>query len=111
MNGLRWHIRCFNHAKGKFRDFNLTRFQAVAESGPSEKSIDQDSEWTKEVAVILGPHPKAEHPETIRFDYDMEGNTKIVAMSLCGCRTSYGIGTSTRHRPARKARKNINYFF
>lgn len=82
-DGLRWHIRCFNHAKGRFTDFNLARFHAVAETGPSEKSIDEDPEWTKEVAVVLGPHPKAEHPETIRFDYDMEGDTKVVAMSFC----------------------------
>lgn len=82
-DGLRWHIRCFNHAKERFTDFNLARFHAVAEGGPSEKLIDQDPEWAKEVTVILGPHPKAEHPETIRFDYDMEGDKKIVAMSLC----------------------------
>jgi predicted DNA-binding transcriptional regulator YafY len=82
-DGLRWHIRCFNHAKERFTDFNLARFHTVAEGGPSEKSIDQDPEWTKEVAVILEPHPKAEHPETIRFDYDMDGDTKTVTMSLC----------------------------
>jgi hypothetical protein len=82
-DGLRWHIRCFNHAKDRFTDFNLARFLTVAEGGPSEKLIDQDPEWTKEVVVILGPHPRAEHPETIRFDYVMEGDTKTVTMSLC----------------------------
>jgi|SRR5450830_48788 len=82
-DGLRWHIRSFNHAKERFGDFNLARFHAVAESGTSDKCIDQDPEWTKKVAVILGPHPKADHPETICFDYDMEGDTKIATMSLC----------------------------
>jgi hypothetical protein len=82
-DGLRWHIRCFDHAKPKFKDYNLTRFISVAEGGTSDVLIDQDPEWNKEVVVMLGPHPKAEHPETIRLDYDMDGDTKPVAMRLC----------------------------
>jgi hypothetical protein len=35
------------------------------------------------VIVTLAPHPKAEHPETIRLDYGMDGDIKQVAMRLC----------------------------
>lgn len=82
-DGLRWHIRCFDHAKPKFKDYNLARFNSVAESGASNVLIDQDPEWTTEVIVTLVPHPKAEHPEIIRLDYDMDGDAKYVAMRLC----------------------------
>lgn len=82
-DGLRWHIRCFDHAKPKFKDYNLARFISVAECGASEVSIDQDPEWTKEVVVMLVPHPKAEHPETICLDYGIEDGAKCVSLRLC----------------------------
>ncbi|WP_374121819.1 WYL domain-containing protein [Paraburkholderia phenoliruptrix] len=28
-DGLRWHIRCFDHENAEFRDFALTRFKRV----------------------------------------------------------------------------------
>jgi len=82
-DGLRWHIRCFDHAKPKFKDYNLARFISVVESEASEVSIDQDAEWAKEVPVVLGPHPRSEHPETIRLDYGIEAEVKLVTMRVC----------------------------
>lgn len=81
-DGQRWHIRCFDHEKSKFKDYNLARFSKVTEGEPSEIRVDQDSEWTTEVNVELVPHPKAEHPEIIRLDYDMQ-EVKRVSMRLC----------------------------
>jgi hypothetical protein len=82
-DGLRWHIRCRDHAKEKFKDYNLARFIAVKECGPSEVTLEQDEEWAKEVTITLAPHPKAAHPETIRLDYDIAGESKNVVMRLC----------------------------
>lgn len=82
-DGLRWHIRCRDESKGKFKDYNLARFSSVADCGASDISIDDDPEWSKEVLVTLVPHPKAEHPETIRLDYDIENDAKRVPLRLC----------------------------
>jgi hypothetical protein len=82
-DGLRWHIRCRDEAKGKFKDYNLARFSSVADCGASEISIENDPEWSKELLVTLVPHPKAEHPETIRFDYGIDDEPKYVSLRLC----------------------------
>lgn len=83
-DGARWHVRCFDNTKSVFRDCNLARFNTAVECGNSEVSIDLDPEWTTEVIVKLLPHPKAEHPETIRFDYDIAADqAKYVPLRLC----------------------------
>jgi hypothetical protein len=82
-DGLRWHIRCFDHEHEQFRDYNLARFNAVRQSDPSEASLDEDKEWNTEVHLKLVPHPKAEHCETIRLDYDIQGDAKYVALRAC----------------------------
>ena len=82
-DGLRWHIRCYDHGHAQFRDYNLARFNAITECGVSEMTLDQDQAWTKEVTVKLVPHPKAEHPETICLDYGIEEDVKHVVLGLC----------------------------
>ena len=82
-DGLRWHIRCFDHKDQKYKDYNLSRFIGVTECEESEQILEVDKEWTTEVTVSLIPHPKAEHPETIRFDYDIEAESKDVKLRLC----------------------------
>jgi len=82
-DGLRWHIRCFNHDVSGFRDYNLARFTAVEEGSSSEATLDDDSAWNSEVQLKLVPHPKAEHRETIRLDYDIEGDAKLVTLKTC----------------------------
>jgi hypothetical protein len=88
-DGLRWHIRCFNHEAGevpeadKYRDYNLARFKTVEEGPLSDASLDNDVEWNREVELRLIPHPKAKHPETIRLDYDIEADAKLVTLKTC----------------------------
>ena len=81
-DGLRWHVRCYDHEKESFRDFNLSRFIDISEGDPSEVSLSEDLSWTTRVTLRLAPHPKAEHPETIRLDYDFE-ETKSVELRTC----------------------------
>ncbi|MCY1352115.1 WYL domain protein [compost metagenome] len=82
-DGLRWHVRCFDHAKGDFRDFNLARFTSVQPGDHSETKLDNDIQWTTEVCLKLIPHPAAEHPDTIRLDYDITSDAKQVKLKAC----------------------------
>lgn len=82
-DGLRWHIRCFDHEHKEFRDYNLTRFNIVRQVDRSEVSLDDDKEWNTEVRLRLVPHPEAKHPETIRMDYDIQDDAKYVTLRAC----------------------------
>lgn len=82
-DGLRWHIRCFEHERKEFRDFALTRFERAEVGGESAATLSEDREWNNEILLRLTPHPKAEHPETICTDYDMRGGVKLVQLRAC----------------------------
>jgi len=82
-DGLRWHVRCFDHNQERFKDYNLARFQEVTDSGASPVSAKNDTEWDAEVDIHLNAHPHAAHPETIQWDYDMAKNGKVVRLRQC----------------------------
>lgn len=82
-DGLRWHVRCFAHEYEEFRDYNLARFLTVMRGDPSEVLLADDKGWNTEVHLRLVPHPKAEHPETIRLDYGFVGQEKCVMLKVC----------------------------
>lgn len=83
-DGLRWHIRCFNHDKNIYADFNLSRFSKAVMGKYSNANLTDDSEWNNEVILKLIPHPRAEHPETIKMDYEItENNFKEVKLKSC----------------------------
>ncbi|MEN8503604.1 MULTISPECIES: hypothetical protein [Paraburkholderia] len=82
-DGLRWHIRCFDHEKNGFGDFALTRFKRAETGGESTVALSADPDWENEVTLRLTPHPKAVHPEAISADYDMENGVKIVNLRAC----------------------------
>lgn len=82
-DGLRWHARCFDHEKNDFRDFILTRFSAVRPVERSTASLDQDIQWNTEVQLELIPHPRADHPEAIRIDFDITDRAKYVSLKSC----------------------------
>jgi len=82
-DGLRWHIRCFDHEREEFRDFALTRFKSVERGGESVVALSQDKDWNTEISLRLTPHPKAAHPETICADYDMHNGVKTVQLRAC----------------------------
>lgn len=82
-NGLRWHVRGFDHKHGPsgapngFRDFVLTRIKAAVvleDSTLSEAELEtQDRQWNRFVELELVPHPRIEHSEAIELDYGMTG--------------------------------------
>lgn len=82
-DGLRWHVRCFDHESKEFRDYNLARFKDVRPTTPSQVSLVDDKEWNTDVQLELIPHPKAKHPDTIQLDYDIAGDAKLVTLKSC----------------------------
>lgn len=82
-DGLRWHVRCFDHSGDKIKDYNLTRFESAAEGPASDKNLKDDAEWNTEVEIKLVPHPKSEYPETAVFDYGMQDGAKLVTLKAC----------------------------
>lgn len=82
-DGLRWHVRVFDHSKSQHRDFNLTRFHSIVEGKASEKTLEEDNQWNAMVTLRLAPHPKAKHPEAIKLDYDIVGEDKAIEIRLC----------------------------
>lgn len=83
-DGTRWFVRCFDHHKKEFRNYNLERFISVdMDDTPSVSSANDDS-WNNEVLVQLKAHPKAEHPESILRDYSTTKNDLIeVKLKVC----------------------------
>lgn len=82
-DGMRWHVRCFDHLEDKIKDYNLTRFESATEGAVSTKCLKDDQGWNTEVEIKLVPHPKSEHPETALFDYGMQDGAKVVALKAC----------------------------
>lgn len=82
-DGLRWHIRCYDHDHEEFRDFGLTRFANINQVGDSDIGLSDDREWNNEIVLQLSPHPKARHPETTAADYDIQGGLKAVKLRAC----------------------------
>src|SRR3546814_16294294 len=58
-DGLRWHIRCFDHEAGEYKDYNLARFHTADEEAQSDIRIDEDAAWNHEVRVELVTNPKS----------------------------------------------------
>ncbi len=82
-DGLRWHVRCFDHEHKQFRDYNLTRFSRVEQGDLSDVRLEADKEWKTEVRLRLVPHPRAAHPETICIDYEITEDAKYVTLRAC----------------------------
>lgn len=82
-DGLRWHIRCYDHEKSKYQDYNLARFLSVVESNLEIAYLEADIDWNTWVPLELIVHPRATHPETISLDYDLSGSSRIIKIRLC----------------------------
>ncbi|MDN7182639.1 WYL domain-containing protein [Caballeronia sp. SEWSISQ10-4 2] len=82
-DGLRWHIRCFDHDRKEFLDYALTRFESAEVGGASDIGLADDKEWSTEVTLKLVPHPKADHPEATCVDFDMLDGAKLVTLNAC----------------------------
>ena len=87
--GLRWHVRAFDRASKKFRDFVLSRIESAKLHCDEPKEHEQqakDKQWNRIVELELVPHPSINHKEAIERDYQMgQGALKIdIRAALAG---------------------------
>jgi hypothetical protein len=76
-NGLRWHVRAYNHETYDFRDFVLSRINDASLINESaESSPKYDDDWVEIVTIKLKPHPKLNEKKnlTLKYDYNMEND-------------------------------------
>lgn len=79
-DGLRWHVRAYCHIDGIFKDFVLSRCQAVGPFREAGAKAEDDSEWHTFLDVVLEPNPKLTERQwkTIALDYDMPNGQATV---------------------------------
>lgn len=73
--GTRWHVRAYDHERGRYLDFVLTRLLAAEPAGavPHHAAMrEADAQWMRLVELEIVPHPGLAHPEAVRHDYGME---------------------------------------
>ncbi len=56
-DGARWHARAWCHDSNMFRDFVLTRIQAIHARRMSEVDALKDTEWHTYAVVVIEPRP------------------------------------------------------
>jgi predicted DNA-binding transcriptional regulator YafY len=91
-NGHRWHVRAYNRKNSDFRDFVLTRIEAVSLINDSyaleHERAAADAYWSRIVELELVPHPKRTDRDQniINMDYEMkDGVLKVpVRAALVG---------------------------
>jgi len=74
-NGIRWHVRAYNHETYDFRDFVLSRINDTELLDTSaESSPKYDDDWVEIVTIKLKPHPGLSEKKnlTLKYDYNME---------------------------------------
>lgn len=74
-NGLRWHVRAFDRARGRFSDFVLTRIVKVNELDgdvPERELLGADEQWARMVDMDIVPHPGVAWPKAVEADYRMD---------------------------------------
>jgi len=76
-NGLRWHVRAYDHEHYDFRDFVLSRItEAEKLDTEAESSQNYDDDWMERVTLKLQPHPGLadKQKQALSYDYDMQDN-------------------------------------
>ncbi len=79
-DGSRWHARAYCHTHEAFRDFVLARISGITLEEKSEIDGSEDTEWHREIDVVLAPHPELSPAQrrAIESDYGMTDGKLIV---------------------------------
>jgi len=78
-NGLRWHVRAYNHDTYDFRDFVLSRFTSAQQlSAPAESSQGYDDEWMEYINLQLQPHPALSEKQRKALEYDYKLDNGLI---------------------------------
>jgi len=82
-NGLRWHVRAYDHQHYDFRDFVLSRFTATEKlNTQAESSQDYDDEWMEYVVLKLQAHPKLSSKQRLALSYDYDMQSDIIEINI-----------------------------
>ncbi len=82
-NGLRWHVRAYNHENYDFRDFVLSRFTLAEKlDTPAQSSQDYDDDWMETVTLKLAPHPMLSEKQRRSLNYDYNMREAIIELQV-----------------------------
>jgi len=98
-DGFRWHVRAYCHSRCEFRDFVLGRVIEVHGAAPIGKCSEEDTQWNKELTLILAPHPKLSEGKrcAIEMDYGMHnGEVKLQCRQALLFYTLRSLGLESR---------------
>lgn len=82
-NGLRWHVRAYDHEHYDFRDFVLSRFtQTEKIEAQAESSQSYDDDWMESVNLKLTAHPKLSAKQRLALSYDYNMQEGIIELKV-----------------------------
>ncbi|VAW58560.1 FIG00640418: hypothetical protein [hydrothermal vent metagenome] len=82
-NGLRWHVRAYDHQHYDFRDFVLSRFTETEKLNiEAESSQNYDDEWTEYVTLKLQAHPKLSNKQRLALSYDYDMQDGVIELNV-----------------------------
>jgi len=82
-NGLRWHVRAYDHEHYDFRDFVLSRFsETQLLNQPAESSQNYDDEWIEHVSLKLQAHPGLSEKQRLALSYDYNMKNDIIELNV-----------------------------
>lgn len=81
-DGLRWHVRGFCHLDGAFKDFVLSRWRGLRNTGAAGAHASADQDWTDTFQVEFQPNPalSPSQQEAVAWEYDMPGGRTALSV-------------------------------
>ena len=82
-NGLRWHLRAYNHDSYDFRDFVLSRFtSAQVINIEAESSQTYDDDWMELITLKLKAHPGLNQKQRLALNYDYDIKDGLIELQV-----------------------------
>lgn len=82
-NGLRWHLRAYNHDSYDFRDFVLSRFtSAQVINIEAESSQTYDDDWMELITLKLKAHPALNEKQSLALNYDYDIQDGVIELQV-----------------------------
>ena len=82
-NGLRWHLRAYNHDSYDFRDFVLSRFtSAQVLDIEAESSQTYDDDWMELITLKLKAHPALNEKQSLALNYDYDIQDGVIELQV-----------------------------
>lgn len=82
-NGLRWHLRAYNHDSYDFRDFVLSRFtEAKMLDIDAESSQTYDDDWMETMTLKLKAHPGLNEKQVSALNYDYNIQNGLIKLQV-----------------------------